>query len=462
MIIAAFTFLRHPARAASLALALAFALPAGLRAAESHSVSEKTGDAFQKLKPLQEAKDWTGMLAILKGIEPSVDPTSYDMSLILNMEGKLYGQMEQYEKTIEVWDRLLRISEGKDYLEAKDISETLYYLSQFSYTVGLASKVTAVQQKYISSAADYFRRYREGVTNLTPEAQFYYTSLLLNQAMLDPKKVDQSLLKLAHVEAQKTLQAYVHPKENHYTLLMFILQQENDLAGSAEIIELILSLFPGKKDFWPSLWSTYLAMANEKDATPETVRQNYIRAINTQERAQAAGFMKSPKDNLNLVNLYLQAQQFSKGTELLHKWLRDGSVEPDIKNWLALGYYYQQSNQEMTAISALKEAVALFPKNGQIDVTIAEIYRGKDLMKEARDHYRSAVKKGNLEKPETVLAYLANADYTLDDFDDAKATIDEAYQKYPEDCKKDQFLPQLKDAVDRALAERAAARAKRS
>ena len=461
MIIATLSFLRRPARLAHIFVALALALPVGLRAAEQNSVSEKTGEAFQKLKPLQEAKDWTGMLAVLDAITPTVDPTSYDMALILDMRGKLYGQMEQYGKAIEAWDAALRVSEGKEYFDARTKQDMLLYLAQFSYTEGVASKVPAVQQKYINQAAGYFRRYLADAKSPTPDIEFFYASLLFNQAMLDSTKVDQNLLKQAHVAMDKTMQATVHPKENYYVLLMAILQQENDLVRSAEVIEQILAQFPTKKDFWPSLWSTYLAMANEKNNTPEATREYYIRAINTEERAQAAGFMKTPKDNLNLINLYLTVGQFSKGTELLHKGLRSGAIESDVKTWLLLGYYYQQANREMEAIGALKEAAVLFPKNGQIDVTIAEIYRSKDLMKEARDAYRSAVKKGNLEKPQTVLAYLANAEYTLENYDDAKLAVDRAYKEYPADAAKDPFLPQLRDAIDRAIKEREDAKAKR-
>ena len=446
-------------RFAHVAIALALALPLGGIAAEKqqHSVGEKTSEAFQKLKPLQEAKDWDGMLAVLESIIPTVGPTSYDMAIILDMKGKLYGAKEQYEKAIEAWDAELRIAEGTDFIETKSKLETLLYLAQFSYTVGTASKVPAIQQKFINQAAGYFKRYLAEVKNPTPEVQMFYASLLYNQAVADAAKIDQGLLQQAEAAVQKGLRSAVHPKEGLYVLLLAVLQQQNDLAKSAELLEILLKLYPEKKDYWPSLWSTYLALANEKDNGPEKTRQYYIRAINTQERAQAAGYMSSPKDNLNLVNLYLTAGQFGKGTEILHKDLRKGTIESDVKNWLTLSYYYQQANDNTAAIAALKEASALFPANGQVDVTIAEIYRSMDQLKEARDYYRSALKKGKLEKPQVVLAYLANAAFSLEDFDEAKAAIDRAYTDYPKEAGEDTFLPQLKGAVENAIEERTAA-----
>ncbi len=446
----------RPALLAGIILGCALVLPALVRAedqpaaANPPSVSEKTSEAFRKLTPLNETKDWDGMLAVLDSLVPTLDPMSYDMFKIQDMKARLYGQKEQYDKAVDAWTKALAISDVKKYYDPKDQQQTLLFLAQFSYQEGTASKVPAVQQTYINKAAGYFKRYLASEQHPSADIEMFYASLLYNQAVVDPAKVDQSLLKQAHAEVNKALAASIHPKEGLYVLLLAILQQENDLVHSAETLELILSQYPTKKDYWPSLWSTYLAMANDKD--PEKVRENYIRAINTMERAQALGFMNTPKDKLNLVNLYLTAGQFSKGTDILHKGLKDGTIESDVKNWLALGYYYQQANRDLEAISALKEASALFPTNGQIDLTIAEIYRGKDLFKEARDFYRSALKKGGLEKPYLVWAYLANASFTLEDFDDAKTAIEQA-EKFPESGK-DSFLPQLKEAVNHAIAER--------
>lgn len=451
MIIASLTFFLRRRWIARALLALTLVIPAGLVAAEQpHSFAEKTSTAFAKLKALVDAKDWDGMLAVLKEVELGTDPKSYDMSQILDMEAKAYGQKEQYAKAIEAWDAALKMSEGTDYFTPQLRLEYQLYLAQFSYQEGSASKDPAVQRTYFNRAAGYFKQYLAGIKKPNPDIQMFYASILYNQAVLDPNKVDQNLLKEARTAVQKGLTSSIHPKEGLYMLLLAILQQQNDLVRSAETLELILSQFPTKKDYWPSLWSTYLAMANDKD--PDKVRENYIRAINTMERAQALGLMNTPKDNLNLVSLYLAANQLGKCTDLLHKGLRDGTIESDIKNWMALGYYYQQSNKDAAAIAAYNEGASHFPNNGQIDLAIAEIYRGKDDFQSAIKSYRTALNKGNLEKPSLVWAYLANALFTIEQLDEAKAAIVQA-EKYPESAK-DTFLPQLKEAIEHAIAER--------
>jgi hypothetical protein len=303
---------------------------------------------------------------------------------------------------------------------------------------------------YLTKAADFFKRWLKDTPKATPEITAFYATILLQQAVSDPKNVNRDLLKQARNEVDKLFRTSIRPKEQLYFLLLAILQQENDTAQSAEVLELIVKQFPTKKDYWPQLWATYLNLANDKDEAK--ARTNFIRAINTVERAQAQGFMNSPKDNFNLVSLYIQVNQFGKATDLLYSGLKNGSIENDPKNWVYLGYYYLQINRNLDALAILKEASALFPKNGQFDLQIGEIYRQDEKMKEARHHYREALRKGGLDRPHAVHTLLANVSYELEDFDEAlKAII--AAEGYPE-SKKDAYLGRLKDAIQAAINER--------
>lgn len=74
----------------------------------------------------------------------------------------------------------------------------------------------------------------------------------------------------------------------------------------------------------------------------------------------------------------------------------------------------------------LKEATKLFPTNGQFDLQIGEIYRQDEKMKDARHHYREALRKGGLERPYAVHTLLANVSYEVEDFDEALKSIVQA------------------------------------
>lgn len=439
-----------------LTLALALALPVGLRAEDTshpHSVSEKTSEVFQKLKPLQDAKNFDGMLALIEGLIPTVDPTSYDMAVVMDMRAKLYGQKEQYAKAIEAWEVALKLSDSYKYFDDKTTLEDLLYLAQFSYQVGVDTKIpAAMQAQYINKAAGYFKRWLAGTPKPAPEIQMFYASILYNQACFDPKHIDAKLLTEAKHAVENGLHSTAHPKEGLYVLLLAILQNENDTVHSAEILELLTKQYPQNKNYWPSLWATYLNMSADKDESKG--HQNLIRAINTQERAQKAGFMSAPKDNLQLVNLYLTAGQFGLGSDLLYHGLKNGKIDSDPKNWQTAGYYYQQAGLEQKAIEVLTEASKVFANTGQFEIQIGQIYLQLEQTREAYDHFREAVRRGGLEKGKEAGAYqaLAYAAFELEEFDDALKACAES-EKFPEG-KKDVQLPKLKAAIEAAIRER--------
>jgi tetratricopeptide (TPR) repeat protein len=443
---------------AALALALA-AMPFGAvvsygqaPAAQSSppSLSEKVSTELPKLKPLQDAKNIDGMIALLEGLIPGAGPNSYDLAYLEDMRGQLFAAKDQWTKAIQSREKALTLAEANNYFDKAKRLEMMLFISQVAYQQTSTTKVPAEQLALLKKASEYINRWMKESPKVTPEIISFNASILLQQAVADPKNVNKELLKQARVEVDKLFLSSVRPKENLYFLLLAVLQQEGDTAKSAEVLELIVKQFPTKKDYWTQLWATYLNMANDKDEAK--ARANFARAINTMERAQAQGFMNTPKDNFNLVSLYIQVNQFGKACDLLYDGLKKGTIENDPKNWIYLGYYYVQINQNERAIAVLKEAAKLFPQNGQFDVQIGEIYRQDEKMKEARQHYKDALRKGGLDRPHAVHTLLANVAYELEDFDEAKEAILKA-ETFP-DAKKDGYLGRLKDAIQAAINER--------
>jgi tetratricopeptide (TPR) repeat protein len=419
-------------------------------------LSEKVSTEFQKLKPLQDTKNWDGMIALLEGLVPTVGANSYDLAYIQDMRARLLAGKDQWAKAVESMEASLKLSDANRYFDKNKTLEMLLFLAQVSYQEATTIKVPALQQQYLTKASDFFKRWLKDTPKATPEISAFYATILLQQAVSDPKNVNRDLLKQARTEVDKLFRTSIRPKEQLYFLLLAILQQENDTARAAEVLELIVKQFPTKKDYWPQLWATYLNLASDKDETK--ARENFVRAINTVERAQAQGFMNTSKDNFNLVSLYIQVNQFGKATDLLYAGLKSGAIENEAKNWVYLGYYYLQINRNQDALKVLQEATKLFPNNGQFDLQIGEIYRQEEKMKEARIHYREALRRGGLERPYSVHTLLANVSYELEDFDEAMKSIAQAEALSDPKKEKDAYLARLKEAVQSAINEREAAK----
>ena len=437
---------------AAVSVAHAQAPAAGQK--KEFEAAEKTREALGKLKPLQEKQDWNGMLALLDSI--TVVPNTYDEALILNMKAKIFAMTNQLGKAIAPWERVVQLADQHGYLPEKETLEIMTFLAQLYGQEGSMSKVPAQQQQHFTKAIGYFKRVLEKTPKPTPETMMAYASILYYKAVADPNKVDQAQLTEARTIVEKGLMTAVKPKEGFYQLLLTLQQQQNDLAGSAEILELLLKQSPTKKDYWQMLMAIYLQLsekAREKDATLS--RELLVRAIVTCERAQALGHLQAPKDNMNLVSLYLMAGQFTKGTELLYNGMKGGKIESEPSNWRILGRYYQEANMNDQAIKVLMEATKLFPKNGELDVQIAQIYLQMEKPREAFLHAKTAVAKGNFEastKPFSVHYLVAYTAYDLGEIEEAQKAIASA-EKFPEALKDPQF-PKLKAVIAEAIAER--------
>jgi hypothetical protein len=461
------------ARRARAVILFALLTPAALLAAEEkkqNGPGEKLAELYSKLNVMfkQEKPDYGAAIDLVDKLVPTLAPDSYDLAQALQMKGKLLLQKDELSKAVEPLEAALKISDAHQYFELVE-NLILYDLLARLYAGSAGEvKTAAAQEPLLAKSINYFRRWFKESPKPNPDLSMVYAQILVQYAMLSPDKVDQAALKEAKGEVDKLLYSSIKPKETVYALQQFIAMQQGDMEKSAQQLELLASLFPNKANYWNSLFGTYNALAQANDKDHEKMRRYYIRAINTMERAQAYGFMKTPKDQFNLVTIYTIIGQFGRSTELLHAGLRSGGIESDVKNWAQLAYAYQMAHRELDAINALKEAEKLFPSSGLIDFNIANIYYGLEDTKNANTYFRAAVqKKGDLDagKIYPTLRVIAYTSMELGDLDEALKAVQqaEAMKEGASDPNlkriKDSILTQIEDREQKAKAAAEAAKA---
>lgn len=445
----------------ALACLLAGSAPCLVRAEEPpRELQENTSNELDKLKPLLDAKNWDGALSLLAAVKAKVPADSYDMAIVTNVEAKVYMQKGDYSKALAPWEVTLRLSDAHHYYDEKEVQEIIYYMAQIYYQEATTTKSPALQQQNFAKATQLLKRWiantpKPPTDPARQEAEIFYCSLLYNQAVINSERIDQKKVREAGEEIERGLRMIARPKETLYLLLLAVTQQEGNYAKLGDLLELLVKQYPSKKDYWAQLAGVYLTLAGaEKDE--RRARELNTRAILTIERAQSLGFMKTPKDNYTLVGIYYNVGQFGRATELLHTGLRDGSIESDQKNWELLGSSYQQVDRPYQAIDALKEGAKHFPKSGQLDYQIAQIYYALNKPKEAFDSLQVATTKGRLDKAGSVYGFFAYVAWELGKLEEALAAVQTALAS--PDGSKDAQLPRLKGAIEEALREREAAK----
>ena len=443
--------LTFPRLRLALPLLLSLLLPAVVKAEEKtrdYQLSESVSDALSgKYKEAMDAKNFDGAVAIIDAeLARLSDKTSYDASVLNVYKSQAYLQKGEYANALVPMELSLTLSDAHTptYLEERSSTETSYIIAVIYYQEAGNAKNPTVAATDFNKAETYMQRWFTKTKKLTPEALSFYASLLYNRAIQDPDHPDHARIEKALAIVEQGLHQNAHPKDSLYILKLVCLQQINKNAEAAELLELLVTQKPENKTYWGQLAALYLN-ANQD-----------IRAIITFERAQALGHMNAPKDNLNLIGIHFNLQQYGRAAELLEKGLHNGGVENDLKNWELLSSCYQQLNRDLKAIDVLQEAAKNFPKDGQLEYLIAQNYYNLDKYPEALRHLQNSVAKGGGHKPHQTYLFLAFIAFDLKKFDIALDAAKRA-MALPEGAKEGQ---RMKQAIDDAIKEREAKLAK--
>ena len=424
---------------AAIFLGCALAVPGWSQqpAARKKELSEKVAEELGKIRTQTDAKNYDAAVAIIDGLLKGAAPESYDIAVLSQVKAQILLTKGDYAKSIEPLELALLVAERNGYFEPRVNQDLRYYLAQLYYQEASTTKVLDSQKKLYAKASSFIESWSKENTKPNPDAQLFYASVLYNQAQLDPNNIDNKLIKRAQEEVEKGLGMSLKPKDTFYILLLATLQQQNETARSAEILELLVKQNPANKTYWQQLASTYLNL------------QQDVRAALTIERAQKHDTMNTPKDNFNLVGIYFNMQQYDQAIGLLEKGLKDGSIDNEQRNWELLAASLQQVKKELKAIDVLKEATKTYADSGSLYLQIAQIYYSLDKLNDSYSYAKQAVAK-KLEKPWQAQTFLAYICYELKKLDEALEAINQSL-KHPEGGKD---AERLKKAIEDAIKER--------
>lgn len=438
-------------RLCSLAAAfglLAASAPAQEAKQRDYSFDDETIEAINKYQEESKlpTKDYTKLLSILNGrLATLKDKESYDASMLLQFIAKTYIEKNELPKAIEPMEQGLAISDRHtpSYLDERTTAEVCYYLAQLYYQETYAkdsAKDPKQLMKIYEKAEGYIDRWTKIAPKVTEDGLNFYASLLYSRATLDDKHLDKGRIERAIKLVDQCMHLSIRPKDGHYLLKLVCLQQLDRYEESAEIFEILLRNKPDNAVYWKQLASLYLNLNQP------------VRAINTLERAQGHGLLLTPTDNYNIVGLYFNENQFETTAELLEKGLANGSIENTDKNWELLAYCYQQLNRDFKAIDAHKRAIKQFPKSGQFDYLISQIYYNMQRLDDALTHLQASVAKGAGNKPHQTYLFLAYIAYEQKKYDIALEAANKAIT-FPDGVKEG---TRMKKSVEDAIEERKA------
>ena len=420
----------------SLGLSLAWAAPEPKVVELSDDTSDLLNSDF---RPAYDAKDWDKALGVLDKILAKVAPDSYDAVYAYKAKAQIFFQNKNnLPGGLEYLERCLEVEDRKHYLPEKDTQDMVYTVAQISFNEAVTAKDPKKQTALYARTTTMLDRWLKTAEQktFTPD-NIYFVSVVyftLGQGIEpgEKQKTDKPMMEKALEWIDRGLRSAAHPRDVFYQLKVAALFQLDRYAEASEYLELQVQQKPDNKNYWQQLASSYLQLAAAAEKKDEKASfSNNVRAILAIERAQKLGAMTSPRDNYNLVGIYFTINQYERACDLLERGLKTGGIESTRQNWELLAYSYQQMHKDLKAVETLEEAAKVFPKAGQLEYQIAQVYFGIDKTKESFAHIKLCIAKGGTEKPQVAWLFYAYLALDLKVYDEAQKAAEEA-AKYPE------------------------------
>ena len=439
-------------RVISLLLLVSFCpvLKSRAQNAPNKELSEQVSAELGKLRALTDVKNYQEAVRLLDALIFIAPSGSYDRALLFQIKGQVLLADSRYDAAVGPFEEGLKLGDRHGYFDQNTVLGTLYTLSQLYYQQGTGIKNPARQKILFEKAYACIDRWLREAPKSSGENQIFAASILYTLGTLDPAHTDLEKIRQSLVAVEKSLYLNLQVSNQAYLLMLAALQQLGETRKTADILELLVQREPANLSYWQQLLATYHSLAEAAKNAGDS-RRYRLRALITYERAQSHGLLNTPRDNDGIVALYFNLGQFDRAAAVLTKGLQDGSIDGTRRNWELLSSSFQRQHDDARAVATLVDATRIFPKDGQLEFSLAQLYHAQDKPAEAYAHLEMAVAKGNLDKPGQTCVFLAYLAYELRRFDDAAKWAGAAAGKTDV---KNEDLARLTRAIKDAITER--------
>ncbi|WP_052360932.1 tetratricopeptide repeat protein, partial [Geminisphaera colitermitum] len=412
-------------------------------------LTERVSAKLGELRTLADAGNYTAALALVDALLPAAAPETFDLAFLSQLKGQLLLNLKRYPSAIDPLETSLQLGDRHSFFDTTARLNTLHTLSQLYFQEAAETTDPDARQRNYGLAYDRIQRWLALTPRPTAEAQLYAASILYSDATRDPAHPDLEKIRRAQADARTSLLLRTRPDEQAWVLIVAAQQQLGQLSESADTLELLVERKPDSALYWQQLFATYSNLATETTRPKDAARWHH-RALLTLERAQQHGHLATPQDHFNIIALHTTLQQYDRAAQLLEKGLTNGTIKNTRRHWELLSYAWQQRHDNVRAIDTLRRALRALPDDSELEIALARLYYAQEQPVEACEHLRSAVTRGNLERPGPAWFFLAYLAYELRRYDDAARWAETAAAQ-PDAQKED--VARLAQAIRDALRE---------
>jgi len=358
---------------------------------QAQAVSKEVYEKIQEAQELVDAKEYRAALGIIQKLYDPDKLTEYEQSNVLNYMGFIYFSLDNTPKAMETYEKLILIPS----LEPSLLKSTTYTLAQL-YTV---------EENY-TKALSTIEKWFKLEENPRPDAYILKAQILYQlerfPQMVEPIETAIRVAKEREVEV----------KEEWYGLLNYAAFQMENYAKVRDIQKILLQTWPRKR-YWLSLAGAFTELGQDE------------KLVYAYDAAYTQGMLEEEGELVTMAQLFLQREVPYKAAQILDKYMSEGVISENEKNFRLLAQAWMLSREDRKAIPALQKA-ASFAEDGEIDIRLANAYLNIGEYSECSKWARSAIRKGGLRTPGNAQISLGMCLYNLRQYNDARSSFREA------------------------------------
>ncbi len=365
----------------SLVLCFLFLLPVYAED-KGPTISSSLYKKLQKTEALIAKKAYSQAEQKLKALLAKVKDKSYEQATVLRSLSSVYALRGRYKKAANSLSKALALN----VLPKKQAQQAALNLGQLYMAADQYSKAIKVLEPWLAR-------------NPKPDVQI---SVLVANAYAQLKQYRKALpfIKRAIAKTKK-------PAESWYQLNLALHYELNNYAEAAKILAKLITLYPDKKQYWDQLAASY-----------QQAKQ-YKKAVSIKHLAYKKGFIKTEKNILELVNLFLYVNSPYKAATVLNKAIEQKKIKYTSKNWETLAHAWRMAKEFDRAVKALETASTL-NERGSLFQQLGQIYVEKEQWGKAIKAFNKALAKGKLKNTGSIYLMLGMSYYEKKDNKRAK------------------------------------------
>ncbi len=378
------------------------------------AMSQKVYKKLQEAQEQVELKNYIGAHLALKKLREIKRLSSYEKAQAWNYTAYTYYLQEKYEDAINAYDEVLK----EEDLPPALVQSVLKTKSQLYFVVA-----------DYESALVSIKQLMEVVGEANADLE-----LLLGQAYFQLQDFDNALQPISNtINMYKEQGKY--PKENWLLILRVIHYELEDYKKMVEVLKELIQLYP-KDSYMMTLAAAYSQLG-------ETKKQLAIMEVLYEK-----GYLKEPRQVINLANLFLLHGLPYKAAKVLEKEIEAERVEQNEKNLRLLSQAWQQARYDKKAIPPLKKAASLSDE-GELYIRLAQLYINTGEWDKSAAALRKGISKGQLKRPDKAQVMLGMSLFNQKKFKSARSAFQLASNDKRSKSVAEQWITHINDEIKR-------------